>query len=126
MEDAEGEALEHVLSVSETVQEAHVCVSIGSELREELPRSTETSDMLEGRRRRVSTHYLSTDLTFTCTDPHSNTDENFDAFTEELADQLEALADVDPGIIDPDLTVRIADRWASTLMGIEADTLDDA
>ena len=74
----------------------------------------------------MSIHYLATDLIFTCTDPASNTDENFDAFTDELADQLEALAEVDPGIIDPDLTVRVADRWASPLMGIEADTPDDA
>ncbi|REF00368.1 hypothetical protein [Thermomonospora umbrina] len=72
------------------------------------------------------THYLAADLTFVPADPARDTDDEFDAFTDTIADELLELADVDPGIIDPDVTVRISDRWASVLMGIEADSEDDA
>lgn len=74
----------------------------------------------------MTTHYLAADLNFICTDPGRDTDENFDAFTDAVADELLALAEVDPGIIDPDLTTVITERWVSVLIGITADTFDDA
>jgi hypothetical protein len=72
------------------------------------------------------TYPLKADLTFVCTDPSRNTDDGFDAFTDAVADSLYDLAEVDDGIIDPDITVRVTDRWVSVLMGIVADTKDDA
>jgi len=72
------------------------------------------------------THYLVADLTFVCTDPSQNTDEGFDAFTDAVLDALYDLAEVDDGIIDPDATVVITDRRMCVVMGIVADTLDDA
>lgn len=72
------------------------------------------------------TFYLKADLTFVCTDLSRDTDDGFDAFTDAVADSLCDLAEVDDGIIDPDMTVRVADRWASVLMGIVADTESDA
>lgn len=74
----------------------------------------------------MTTHYLAADLNFVCTDPDQDTDEGFDAFTDAVADELCNLAEVDKGIIDPDLTVVLTERWVSVLMGIEADTFDDA
>ncbi|SEG69093.1 hypothetical protein SAMN04489712_10948 [Thermomonospora echinospora] len=71
-------------------------------------------------------YHLAADLTFDCADPDGGTDEDFDQFTDAIADELLDLAEVDPGIVDPDVTVRIADRWVSVLMGIEADSEDDA
>jgi hypothetical protein len=71
-------------------------------------------------------HYLAADLTFVCVDSSRNTDEGFDAFTDAVADELHNLADVDEGIIDPDATVVITERWMSVVMGILADTSDDA
>lgn len=74
----------------------------------------------------MTIHYLAADLNFVCTDPDRDTDEGFDAFTDAVADEMCELADVDPEIIDPDLTVVITERWTSVLMGITADTFDDA
>lgn len=72
------------------------------------------------------TFYLLTDLTFTCKDAEQNTDDAFEAFADAVQDEFDTLAEIDPGIIDPDLTVGIRDRWISFLIGIDADTLDDA
>ncbi|WP_395109767.1 hypothetical protein [Actinomadura sp. SCN-SB] len=72
------------------------------------------------------TYYLKADLTFVCDDPARDTDEEFDAFTDAVTDALYDLGEVDDEIIDPDITVRIADRWSSILMGITADTEADA
>lgn len=74
----------------------------------------------------MTTHYLAADLSFICTDPDQDTDDGFDAFTDAVADELCNLAEVDSGIIDPDLTVRITERWASVLMGVEAHSQVDA
>lgn len=71
-------------------------------------------------------HYLAADLTFVCADPSRDTDEEFDEFTDAIADALLDLAEADDGIVDPDVTARIADRCASVLMGVRADSEDDA
>jgi hypothetical protein len=71
-------------------------------------------------------HYLIADLAFECRDPERDTDEAFDAFTDAVADELLKLAEIDTGIIDPDVTVVISDRWVSILMGVVADTRNDA
>ncbi|SNT51837.1 hypothetical protein SAMN05443665_103834 [Actinomadura meyerae] len=80
--------------------------------------------MLEGVSR--MTFYLRADLTFVCVDPTRDTDDDFDTFTDAVTDALYDLADVDEGIIDPDITVKITERWAGILMGITADTEADA
>lgn len=71
-------------------------------------------------------YHLTADLTFDCTDPARNTDDEFDAFTDAVTDALLDLAEVDPGIVDPDVTARISERWMSVLMGVRADSEDDA
>lgn len=72
------------------------------------------------------TLYLLADLTFIPVDPEQNTDDGFDRFADAVQDQLMNLAAIDAGIVDPDLTVGIRDRWISFLIGIEADTQADA
>jgi hypothetical protein len=72
------------------------------------------------------TFYLIADLTFECSDPERDSDDGFDAFTDAVDDELANLAGVDDGIIDPDTTVVITERWMSVLMGIVADTEADA
>lgn len=74
----------------------------------------------------MTTHYLAADLEFICTAPERDTDENFDAFTDAVADALCDLDELDSGIIDPDMTTIITERSASVLMGITADTFADA
>jgi hypothetical protein len=74
----------------------------------------------------MMTHYLQTRLTFTCDNSEDNTDEAFDAFADAVQEQLDLSAQLDEGFIDPDLTVGIRDRWVEFLIGIEADTLNDA
>ncbi|WP_030166407.1 hypothetical protein [Spirillospora albida] len=72
------------------------------------------------------TFYLRADLTFVCVDTARDTDEEFDAFTDAVTDALYDLAEVDEGIIDPDITASIAERRADIFMGITADTRADA
>ncbi|OLT36753.1 hypothetical protein BJF79_30755 [Actinomadura sp. CNU-125] len=72
------------------------------------------------------THYFAADLTFICADPAHDTDDGFDAFTDAVTDELLNLTEFDPGIIDPDTTVRITDRWMSVFMGVEATSQQDA
>ena len=75
----------------------------------------------------TATHYLVMDLQFKSTGKAgTDTDENFDAFTDQVLDALADLEKVDPGLGDPDITATIADREMSISMGIEADTLADA
>jgi hypothetical protein len=74
----------------------------------------------------MTTYYLQADLTFKCTDPTQDTDDNFDAFTDAVGDELDILVGIDKGLIDPDLTVGIVDRWVSFLIGIKADSHSDA
>jgi hypothetical protein len=70
--------------------------------------------------------YLTADLEFACSDPARDTDANFEAFLDAMADALADLEDVDPGITNADLTGTIVKRRAAVDMGIEADSLDDA
>lgn len=74
----------------------------------------------------MPTYYLNTSLTFECTDPAQDTDEAFDAFADAVQEQLDVIEGLDKGFIDPDLTVGIRDRWVEFLIGIKADSLDDA
>lgn len=74
----------------------------------------------------MTTHYLAADIDFTCTDPNQDTDEIFDVFTDAVADAVYSLDNIDPLIIDPDIAAVITNRSISILMGIEADSPDDA
>lgn len=74
----------------------------------------------------MTTYYLQADLTFECTDPAEDTDDGFDAFCDAVQEELDVLADLDKGIIDPDMTVSLTKRWAGFLIGIKADSLNDA
>jgi hypothetical protein len=75
----------------------------------------------------TATHYLVMDMGFRCTGKSgTDTDENFDAFTERVLEALAGLERVDPGLVDPDITATITDREMSVSMGVEADTFADA
>jgi hypothetical protein len=70
--------------------------------------------------------YLTADMEFACTEPARDTDGNFEAFLDAVAEALADLEDVDPGITSADLTGTITKRRAAIDMAIEADSLDDA
>lgn len=70
--------------------------------------------------------YLTADMEFACTDPARDTDGNFEAFLDAVAEALADLEDVDPGITSADLTGTITKRRAAIDMAIEADTVNDA
>ncbi len=75
----------------------------------------------------TATHYLVMDLEFRCTGKAgTDTDENFDAFTDRVLEALADLERVDRGLADPDITAVIADREMSVSMRVEADTFADA
>ena len=75
----------------------------------------------------TATHYLVMDLAFTYTGKAgTDTDEQFDAFTDLVLEALADLENVDPGLAEPDITATIADHEMSISMRIEADTLPDA
>ena len=75
----------------------------------------------------TATHYLVMDMEFRCTGKSgTDTDENFDAFTDRVLEALTDLERVDPGLADPDITATIADRAMSISMRVEADTFPDA
>lgn len=75
----------------------------------------------------TATHYLVMDLTFRYTgNAGTDTDEEFDAFTDRTLEALGELERIDPGLTDPDITAALARRQMSISMGIEADTQADA
>lgn len=75
----------------------------------------------------TATHYLVMDMGFKHTgEAATDTDEEFDAFTDRVLDALADLERVDAGLADPDITASIADREMSVSMRIDADTLPDA
>ncbi len=75
----------------------------------------------------TATHYLVMDIQFKNTgEAGTDTDENFDAFTDVVLEALADLEGVDSGLADPDITATIADREMSISMRTEADTLPDA
>src|SRR5260370_15908723 len=75
----------------------------------------------------TATHYLVMDIQFAYDgEAGTDSDENFDAFTDVVLEALADLEGVDPGLADPDITATIADREMSISMRIEADTLPDA
>lgn len=74
----------------------------------------------------MTVHYLHMGMGFAAVPEDNDTDEGFDAFTDKVMDELMNLQDVDDGIIDPDVTVRITDRYLEVSMGIEADSCRDA
>lgn len=75
----------------------------------------------------TATHYLVMDIQFKYTgEAGTDTDEEFDAFTDQVLDALADLEKVDPGLAEPDITATIADREMSISMRIDADTLPDA
>jgi len=71
-------------------------------------------------------YYLRADIGFACVDPERDTEDGFDAFTDVVMDELGDLEEVDPGLIDPDLTATLTERSATVLMGVEADSHNDA
>ncbi|QYC44310.1 hypothetical protein Nocox_33715 [Nonomuraea coxensis DSM 45129] len=70
-------------------------------------------------------HYLRMDAKFSSDDP-ADSEDAFDVFTDRVFDELLNLQALDVGIVEPDLTVNLAARRISFLMGIEASTQDDA
>ncbi len=75
----------------------------------------------------TATHYLVMDIEFQYTgDAGTDTDEDFDAFTDGVLEALSDLERVDAGLADPDITATIADREMSISMRVEADTFADA
>lgn len=75
----------------------------------------------------TATHYLVMDIAFKYTgEAGTDTDANFDAFTDFVLEALADLERVDPGLADPDITATIADREMSVSMRVEADTFPDA
>jgi hypothetical protein len=70
--------------------------------------------------------YLTADMEFVCTDTARDTDGNFEAFLDAIAEALADLEDVDEGITGADLTATITQRRAVIDMGIDADTQNDA
>jgi hypothetical protein len=72
-------------------------------------------------------HYLVMDLGFTYTaEPGADSDQAFDAFTEQVLQALADLEKADPGLTDPDITATISDREMAITMRVEADTFPDA
>jgi hypothetical protein len=75
----------------------------------------------------TATHYLVMDLAFVFTgEAGTDTDEEFDAFTDQALEALVGLERVDPGLTDPDITAAIANREMAISMCVAADTLNDA
>lgn len=70
-------------------------------------------------------HTLVIDLHFVCIDD-ADSDQAFEAFADRVFNELVKLQEVDPGIIDPDLTAQISKRMISLMVGIDASTLRDA
>jgi hypothetical protein len=75
----------------------------------------------------TATHYLVMDLAFRHTGKAgTDTDDEFDAFTDRALDALTELERVDPELTDPDITAALATRDMSISMRVDADTLADA
>jgi len=75
----------------------------------------------------TATHYLVMDLKFTYAGKAgTDTDDEFDSFTDCALDALSELERVDPGLNDADITAALAAREMSISMRVEADTLADA
>jgi hypothetical protein len=75
----------------------------------------------------TTAHYLVMDLEFTYAgEPGADTDEGFDAFTDQVLDALCDLEKVDSGLTDPDTTTVISRRQMAITMLVDADTLPDA
>jgi predicted Zn-dependent protease len=56
----------------------------------------------------------------------TDTDEEFDAFTDRAIEALADLERADPELTDPDITASLAMRQMSISMGVKADTPADA
>jgi hypothetical protein len=107
-------------------QEERALHAIRFQLHPEPAQRVEAENLLEGRVM-TATHYLVMDMEFQCTGKSgTDTDENFDAFTDCVLEALTDLERVDPGLADPDITATIADREMTVSMRIEADTFADA
>jgi len=75
----------------------------------------------------TATHYLVMDLGFVYTGKAgTDTDDEFDAFTDQVLEALIELENVDPGLTDPDITATIANREMTISVCVAADTLNDA
>lgn len=75
----------------------------------------------------TATHYLVMDLGFVVTGKAgTDTDADFDAFTDRVLEALTDLEHVDRGLTDPDVTVAISKLEMSLSMCVEADSLNDA
>lgn len=72
----------------------------------------------------MSVHYVHSGIVFAA--DQAVTDDEFDAFLDEVTDQLYDLADKDGGLIDSTMTGSLATRTASIMMGVEADSWQDA
>ena len=76
---------------------------------------------------RAKHHHLVIDLEFIYAGKHgSDSDDQFDAFTDRVLTALADLERVDSGLTDPDITAVIAKREMAITMRVEADTYPDA
>ena len=70
------------------------------------------------------TFYFAMDLEFATDSPDTVAD--FDEFTTRVQDALCGLEEADEGIVDPDISASLAQRRLSVLMGVQADSRNDA
>lgn len=72
----------------------------------------------------MSLHYVHSEIVFASDRPDSGDD--FDAFLDEVLDHLYDLADKDGGLVDPTMTGSMATKRVNIMMGVEADSSQDA
>ncbi|WP_157382835.1 hypothetical protein [Nonomuraea coxensis] len=109
--------------MSAEVQEDDAEHTVRPELPEKPTGPVDPGDLLV--KERLMIHYLRMDAKFSSDDP-ADSEDAFDVFTDRVFDELLNLQALDVGIVEPDLTVNLAARRISFLMGIEASTQDDA
>lgn len=73
----------------------------------------------------MTLHYVRSDVEFTSDNP-GDTDDEFDAFTDRLEDALIDLAEKDPRLIDPSMAGSLRDRRMNVLMGVDANSGQEA
>jgi hypothetical protein len=75
----------------------------------------------------TTTHYLVMDLEFRYAGKRDgDTDEAFDAFSDQVLTALADLEKADSGLTDPDITATLTRREMAVTMRVEADTFPDA
>jgi hypothetical protein len=113
-----------VLREAQEEREHH---TLGPQLHAEFARGTEAQNLLEGRDVTAKHHHLVMDLQFTYAGKlGDDSDDLFDAFTDQVLAALTDLEKVDSGLTDPDITATLSRREISITMRVQADTFADA